>query len=150
MDITIRPAKPEDIPRLCGLLAELFSIETDFKIDLVKQVKGLTMLLHDPSDASLLVAAARGDEIIGMGTAQLIVSTAEGGAVALVEDIIVRKEYRGAGIGAGILSLIEQWCKERRATRLQLLADRNNTPALDFYSHRGWASTNLVCLRKYI
>lgn len=150
MDITIRPAKPEDIPWLCDLLAELFSIEADFEIDLAKQAKGLAMLLHDPADASLLVVAAKGDGIIGMGSVQLVVSTAEGGAAALVEDIIVRKEYRGAGIGAGILSLIEQWCKERGATRLQLLADRNNTPALDFYSHKGWASTNLVCLRKYI
>jgi hypothetical protein len=30
MDLAIRPARPEDIPRMCELLAELFSIESDF------------------------------------------------------------------------------------------------------------------------
>jgi ribosomal protein S18 acetylase RimI-like enzyme len=32
---------------------------------------------------------------------------------------------------------------------LQLLADKNNLPALNFYQKQGWQSTQLVCLRKH-
>ncbi len=150
MNVIIRPAQSEDLPGMCDLLHDLFSLESDFSPDREKQVRGLTMLLHDPADASLIVVAVQGDDVIGMGTVQLVVSTAEGGAAGLVEDIIVRKEHRRAGIGTGILSQIEAWCKARKATRLQLLTDRQNVRALDFYTHRGWVSTDLICRRKSI
>ena len=32
---------------------------------------------------------------------------------------------------------------------MQLLADRTNHPALDFYRRQGWQHTQLICLRKY-
>ena len=146
----IRSAEIGDIPQMAELLEDLFSIESGFSADFEKQVCGLTMLLNDPSGSSLIVVAVREDAIIGMGTVQLVVSTAEGGATGLVEDIIVQKDYRGTGIGTRILSQIHQWCKMRGATRLQLLADIDNTPACHFYSLRGWVVTNLVCLRKYL
>ncbi len=132
MQITIRAAEKRDIPGMCVLLRDLFSLESDFTPDREKQMRGLTMLLHGPAYASLIVVAAQNDEVIGMGTVQLVVSTAEGGAAGLVEDIIVRKEYRGIGIGTAILSRIEEWCKERKATRIQLLADSNNFSAWKF------------------
>jgi hypothetical protein len=31
---------------------------------------------------------------------------------------------------------------------MQLLADRNNINALDFYKKQKWAATQLICLRK--
>ena len=40
------------------------------------------------------------------------------------------------------------WAAERDLTRLQLLADRDNTAALKFYEAMGWQPTRLVCLRK--
>jgi hypothetical protein len=43
MDVTIRPARPADIPRMCDLLADPFSVESDFEVEAVnKQVKGLS------------------------------------------------------------------------------------------------------------
>jgi hypothetical protein len=33
-------------------------------------------------------------------------------------------------------------------TRLQLLADKSNSPALAFYTRQGWQSTQLFALRK--
>jgi ribosomal protein S18 acetylase RimI-like enzyme len=148
MDITIRPAKPEDIPQLCDLLAELFSIETDFEIDLVKQVKGLSMLVTDPSGSSLvLVAVAQGGAVIGMATVQTLVSTAEGGRVGLVEDVVVDSRWRCRGVGTRLLARIIDWSRENKFTRLQLLADRTNHVAVDFYCSRGWSATSLNCMR---
>ena len=86
--------------------------------------------------------------VIGMVTAQLVVSTAEGGRSALVEDLVVDASERGTGAGRALLAAVEGWARRSGATRLQLLADRENAPALRFYGRMGWSGTRLVCLRR--
>jgi GNAT superfamily N-acetyltransferase len=129
------------------LLGQLFSIEADFTPDAWRQRLGLALMLSDHRVRTVLVAERSG-EVLGMVTGQLVVSTAEGGLSALVEDMIVEEGARGAGIGRALLEGIERWALERGATRLQLLADHENAPALGFYDRAGWSSTRLVCLRK--
>lgn len=46
MDFIIRPARPDDISGMCGLLNELFSIEADFEPDPRKQAIGSLLLEH--------------------------------------------------------------------------------------------------------
>jgi GNAT superfamily N-acetyltransferase len=87
--------------------------------------------------------------VVGMCTAQTLISTAEGGMAALIEDLVVGTNHRGQGIGAKLLQSIEQWAHSRGATRLQLLADRNNQAALQFYAKAGWKGTQLICIRKH-
>ncbi len=67
----------------------------------------------------------------------------------MVEDVVVRQEYRGQGIGRLLLEHLRAWAKKKKISRLQLLADRNNRAALDFYAQLGWKNTKLICLRKH-
>jgi len=150
MDFTIRHAQPEDLPRMCDLLAELFSIESDFVPDREKQVHGLSALIAMPPGNVLLLVAVHDKTVIGMATVQTLISTAEGGQVGLVEDVIVDQKFRGRGVGTRLLEEIVAWGKKTGLKRLQLLADRDNQPALDFYSSRGLTSTRLTCLRKLL
>jgi GNAT superfamily N-acetyltransferase len=150
MDILIRPARTEDLPGLCGLLDQLFLIESDFVPDAEKQARGLSLLINDPAGSSLVLAAVLGEQVIGMATVQTLVSTAEGGRVGLVEDVIVEPVFRGHGAGTRLLERIAAWGRENGITRLQLLADHENQPALDFYLSRGWTTTCLICMRKMI
>ena len=83
-----------------------------------------------------------------MCSGQLTVSTSEGGLAVLVEDVIVNQVGRGRGVGRQLMESLGQWADSQGATRLQLLADRNNQPALEFYKKLGWQSTELICLRK--
>jgi GNAT superfamily N-acetyltransferase len=83
-----------------------------------------------------------------MVTGQLVVSTAEGGASVLVEDMVVDGAERGLGVGRRLLDEIDRWAGERGATRLQLLADRDNAAALAFYDRTGWVRTRLVAVRR--
>lgn len=146
-DATIRPARPEDVPALVRLLSQLFTIEADFAPDRERQRKGLELLLADEARARVLVAERSG-ALVGMVAAQLVVSTAEGALSALVEDMVVDAPARGDGVGAWLLSEIEAWATARGATRLQLLADKENAPALRFYAREGWRPTQLVCWRR--
>lgn len=147
LNYTIRMANHTDIPHLLKLLELLFAIESDFTIDEQKQRHGLNMMLDDDAKSCIMVAQTR-QMVVGMCTAQILVSTAEGGVVALIEDLVVSEECRGKGIGKGLLASIENWAIARGARRLQLLADRNNIAALEFYKKMNWSCTQLICLHR--
>lgn len=147
-DYVIRPARLGDVEQLTVLLGDLFTMESDFAPDPVAQRKGLAALLRE-GDVKLLVAEAN-DRVIGMCSAQLLVSTAQGGVVALVEDVIVVKDRRGQGIGRTLLKALERWALDEGASRLQLVADKDNAEAMAFYGRLGWKKTNLVVFRKML
>ena len=146
--ITIRTAKPSDIPELVKLLKELFTIEEDFDFDQEKQARGLNLLLDSEKNCFIVAQLFNDGKVLGMCTVQTLISTAEGGQVGLLEDLIVAADFRHQGIGAKLLAGAVNWADRRGLTRLQLLADKNNLPALNFYQKQGWQSTQLVCLRK--
>ncbi|WP_207858394.1 GNAT family N-acetyltransferase [Lucifera butyrica] len=145
----IRTGALPDIDKLTDLLRVLFTIETDFVFDAEQQRRGLELILKDNTRGCLLVAEVE-QEIIGMCTAQLLVSTAAGGMKALVEDLVVAERYRSKGVGKQLLQAIEMWAVSKGAKRLDLLADRSNTPALEFYRQVGWQTTELICLQRKI
>ena len=144
---TIGTAKAEDLPALEALLAALFSIEVDFRPDGDRQRRGLALLISDAERAVVMTARDAAGSVVGMASAQLVVSTAEGAWSAWIEDVVVAESFRGKGIGASLLSALLDWAREKGATRAQLLADRTNDPALDFYRRLGWQSTQLGAWR---
>ncbi len=150
MDLLVRPARSDDIARMCDLLAELFSIESDFSPDRQKQARGLDLLLNDSSGLSIVFVAEEDGEIVGMCSVQKLTSTAEGGPAGLIEDLIVKKDRRGKGVGSSLLSEIIKWCMTKNISRVQLLRDSDNKQALKFYTGKGWADTGLICMRKML
>ena len=128
------------------LLRQLFAIEADFDFSAERQRRGLELLLA-ATTARVIVAEEDG-KVIGMATAQLVISTAEGGPSLLVEDLVVLPAHRKKGIGPALLIALAGWGSGMGADRMQLLADRTNSSALDFYRHLGWRETQLICLRK--
>lgn len=130
------------------LLRQLFAIEEDFTFDADRQQKGLELLL-DSANGVIMVAVEK-QAVVGMGSGQLVISTAEGGPSLLVEDVVVQPSRQGRGIGTRLLQTLGEWGAKRGAGRMQLLADRHNAVALDFYHRRGWQQTQLICLRKFV
>ncbi|MES9995624.1 GNAT family N-acetyltransferase [Desulfovibrio aminophilus] len=144
---TIRQARPEDVDALVELLGLLFELEADFRPEPSRQRHGLDLMLRDQFIRRVSVAEL-GGQAVGMATGQVVVSTAEGGPAALVEDVVVRPDQRGKGLGRALMEDIEAWAAKAGITRLQLLADRGNAPAFGFYASCGWRTTGLVCLRR--
>lgn len=148
MNAVIRRAGQEDIPALLDLLRLLFSIEKDFVFDAAKQERGLRLLLSNPQTA--VIVAVQSGQVIGMCTGQLLISTAQGGPSALVEDVAVLPDHQGKGIGRRLVAAAEAWAVSQGASRIQLLADRNNAPALAFYQKMKFKTTAMICLRKML
>lgn len=142
-NIKIREAVPDDIEILCGLLIELFTIEDDFTPDVEKHRLGISMLIDAKTNGIILVAESY-LEIQGMVNLQKIASTAEGGYSVLIEDLYVKREYRGRGVGRMLIERALQWAKNEGALRVQLAADMRNNPALSFYSNAGFNMSNLI------
>lgn len=145
---TIRTATSADIPQLVALLNALFAIEADFDFDPDKQTRGLNLLLDSAKDRVFVAISLKENKVLGLCTVQTLISTAEGGPVGLLEDLIVAADFRHQGIGAKLLAEAANWAECQGLKRLQLLADKNNGAALDFYQKQGWQATQLVCLRK--
>ena len=145
--ITTRCAHESDIPQLVLLLEALFSIEADFLIDSDKQARGLALLITSHKDCILIAELSGCHKIVGMCSIQTLISTAEGGVVGLLEDLIVAADYRQQGIATKLLDAAISWSKLQGLKRLQLLADKNNALALAFYQKQGWQPTQLICLR---
>lgn len=148
MTAVIRDARLEDIPALVDLLQLLFSIEADFAFEPAHHRRGLAAMLEGCGKHRCIKVAETEGNVVGMCTAQTLISTAEGGVVALVEDVVVQPTWQGQGIGRQLLASVEAWALAHGATRLQLLADHSNTDALKFYERTGWAKTRMICLRR--
>ena len=146
---TIRPATFDDLETLVRLLEVLFRLEADFSFDAARQREGLRRLLASGPTRKIIVAEIAG-QVVGMCTAQEVTSTAEGREAAWIEDVVVFPAFRRQGIARALLRAVGQWAQARGISRLQLLADRDNTPALAFYADEAWQTTQLICLRKRV
>lgn len=143
--VKIRDAGEGDVGGMVALLGLLCAVEADFDFDAEKQRQGLALLLDE---GEVLVAACAG-AIVGMCSMQRLVSTAEGGWAGLIEDVVVAPTHRRQGIASQLLAAMEARASELGIARLQLLVDRTNRPAIDFYAASGWQPTALRALRRY-
>ena len=144
-EATIRPAQPADIPALLPLLHTLFAIEPDFRFDAGKAEAALRALIGAP-EAVVLVAETKAG-ICGMASMQTLISTAEGKAVGLVEDVVLAPEARGQGTGRRLVTTLLDIAKARGYPRVQLLVDKENGDAKAFYARLGGAPTRMECIR---
>jgi GNAT superfamily N-acetyltransferase len=75
------------------------------------------------------------------------VSTALGGKVGLLEDMVVRPEFRGQGVGLALLSAAIEYAQQVGCLRLTLLTDVDNLSAQQFYQRAGFAQSSMVPMR---
>ena len=147
MNTRIDFATAADLEAMAELLAELFTLESDFQPERAKQLRGLCMILDNPQIGQLFVLR-KGQEVIGMANALITVSTAEGCRVVLLEDVIVKAEFRGRKFGRRLVEHILAWAAASGLPRVTLLADSANAPALGFYQSLGFEHSAMRVLRK--
>ena len=101
--IRIEQATTEHIAQMADLLAVLFSEEVEFRPDREKQIRALRMIVSAPERGNIFVATEE-DEVVGMTSLLFTISTAQGAPACWLEDMVIRPEHRGKGIGTKLLS----------------------------------------------
>ena len=144
--ISVRPATVADLPELGDLLTLLFTQEADFQPDRARQERGLHLILAQP-EVGLILCAAAGTHLAGMVSLLFTVSTAEGGRAAWLEDMIVRPEFRDQGVGKSLLQAAIAAGQAAGCTRITLLTDADNAPAMRFYARAGFQRSAMVPFR---
>ncbi len=142
----IEPATVEDMPELAELLHELFTKESDFRPDQTKQLRGLKLILEQPSKGRIFVLRSYG-KLLGMINLLFTISTAEGGAVIILEDLIVMQDHRSQGLGAQLLRYALEFARQKEFLRITLLTDRLDEPAKHFFHRHGFHESGMVPMR---
>ena len=145
--IQIRQAVIADIPQLCDLLSLLFTQEADFTPDAGRQARGLRLILEQPQVGRIYCATDNDSVVVGMVSLLFTVSTAEGGVAAWLEDMVVHPHRRGHGIGEQLLQEAINQARAAGCSRITLLTDAGNEPAMRFYSKAGFARSQMVPFR---
>lgn len=139
-------ANTNDLPELIEMLNDLFTQDIEFVPDMKKQKRGLEAIINNPWIGEILVI--KGDsKILGMVSLLYSISTALGGKVAILEDMIIHQAFRGKGLGKELLSEAISFSKERNCLRLTLLTDFNNDVAIQFYQQAGFKKSEMIPMR---
>ena len=148
-NIVIEPATEADLDELSVLLGELFAQESDFRPDKDKQLRGLRLIFEQPSRGRVFVLRRDG-AIVGMINLLFTISTAEGGFVMLLEDLVVHKKYQGHGYGAKLLNYAIDFAKKKNLLRITLLTDRPENVAQEFFRRHGFVESSMIPMRLWI
>jgi GNAT superfamily N-acetyltransferase len=127
-------------------LSALFEQEQEFAPDPEAQARGLEQIINNPDVGTILVAR-QGGQIAGMVNLLFTVSTALGGKVAVLEDMIVSVQCRGAGMGTRLLAEAVAFARSQGCKRVTLLTDRANEAAQRFYGRQGFVASSMVPMR---
>ena len=134
--LTIRPAEKVDAPLILQFIREL----ADYEKLLDQAVATEADLLRDGWSAEpkfrCIIAEWDGTPA-GFGLYFFNYSTFQGRPGLYVEDVFVRPEFRGRGIGKGIFIHLAQEAVRQNCGRFQWQVLDWNKPAIDFYDSLG-------------
>ena len=156
MDYRIRKTIKEDMPQVLELIKELAvfekepdAVEVTTEI-LVREGFGENPLFH-------CFVAEKDGTIDGMALFYYRFSTWKGRTIHL-EDLIVKQEKRGLGLGSALYKKVLEFAKIENIKRVEWVVLDWNRPAIDFYARSGakilkdWYTVQMdeAGLKKYV
>lgn len=145
----VEPATIEDLAALIELVMNLFSLSGDFTPDREVQERGLQLILEQPSRGRIFVVR-NDDQIFGMVNLLFTISTARGGFVILMEDVVIHPDHRGQGYGTMLVDYTAEFAKQKHFKRITLLTDRISAESQEFFIKRGFEYSNMIPMRRII
>ncbi|MDY0234815.1 MAG: GNAT family N-acetyltransferase [Gudongella sp.] len=134
-NVKFRLAEPEDVGLVLRFIKELADYEK-----LLHEVVATEEILMETifeKKAAEVVIAEYNDEPIGFALFFHNFSTFLGRPGLYLEDLYVRPEMRGKGIGKLLLAYLAKLARDRNCGRLEWWCIDWNTPSIDFYKSLG-------------
>jgi GNAT superfamily N-acetyltransferase len=134
--LRLRAAEEADVPAIFQLIGELADYER-LRAQMVGSMQSLQRhLFGDPRFAQAVMAEWDG-AVAGFGLYFFNYSTFLCQPGLYLEDLFVRPEFRGRGIGLGLLRLLEQRARASGCGRLEWSVLDWNESAIEFYREFG-------------
>lgn len=133
-------ATPEEAAAVAGLLVEFrdWHERTDPPDEAFHRV--VRELISDPATDYLLGSAEQGEAPAGVVQQRYRHGVWRDGDDAWLEDLFVRSQARGAGLGRALAEAAVQRARERGCVRIALDVDAGNAAARGLYASLGLAS----------
>ena len=135
-DLRILPARSEDVPIILSLIRALGEYER-LSHEVVATEDGLRAWLFGERPAAEVVLASVNDTVVGFALFFHNFSTFLGRPGLYLEDLFVKPEWRGRGIGQRLLVHLASLAVERGCGRMEWTVLDWNEPALRFYERMG-------------
>jgi GNAT superfamily N-acetyltransferase len=135
-DNRIRRVVPSDVGRVVALTHELADYEkAPDECHLTDEQ--LHTALFGPAPALFGHVAEVAGEVVGFALWFLSFSTWRGVHGLYLEDLFVRPEHRGAGLGKALLAALARECVDHGYERFEWSVLNWNTPSIEFYRSVG-------------
>ncbi len=135
-NLTIREATEADIPALLGLIRELAEYEKLTHLVVATEESYKQALFGDQPAAEALMALVDG-EPVGYAIFFQNFSTFLGRPGIYLEDIYVRPDTRGQGIGKKLFCTVARIAHDRNCGRMEWCVLHWNKPSIEFYDALG-------------
>jgi GNAT superfamily N-acetyltransferase len=138
--LSIRTARPEDIPVILGFIKELASFEK-LENEVVATEDILNESLFGEKQFTEVILAEINRESVGFAVFFFNFSTFLGRPGLYIEDLYVKPEFRGRGIGKALLKHCATIATKRNCGRMEWWVLKWN-PARKFYENIGAKAMN--------
>ncbi len=133
----LRPAEPHDVAQVVKMIRELAEFEQ--LLDQCQTTEELVMASAFPSNGNPLikiVIAELESNICGFALYFYNYSTFTGRPGIYLEDLYVREQYRGQGLGTKFFKYLKNACVKENCPRLEWAVLDWNQSARTFYTNR--------------
>ena len=134
--VTLRPATRDDVPLILALIRELAEYEREPDAVKADEATLAANLFGEHPGAEVVIAEADGRPA-GFALFFHNFSTWLGRRGLYLEDLFVRPEFRGRGVGQVLMAYLAKLAVERGCGRFEWWVLDWNAPALDFYRRLG-------------
>lgn len=148
MELRCIPSQLTDIERLLSFMQELYAHDALVFTESAAR-KALHQLLTNDALGRIWLIECDG-AVAGYAVLTFGFSLEFQGRDAFVDELYLRADYRGRGIGRQVLDYIADVCREAGVNALHLEVERANTVAQQVYRKAGFADHNRYLLTRWL
>lgn len=145
---SIRAGTPSDTPLILQFIRDLAEYE-GIADRVTATEEGLEETLFGDAPPAETALAFVGEEPVGFAIFYHTFSTLLGKRGLHLDDLFIKPEWRGNGLGTTMLRWLASLAVERKCGRFEWWCMKDNAPALDFYHRIGAKSLDEVFILRF-
>lgn len=146
IDVAFREVQTSDIELLLEFMKEFYE-HSNLAFNESAARASVERLLDDESLGKIWLLESR-DGFVGYIALTLGFSLEFHGRDAFIDEIYVREQYRGQGIGRSTIKFVEGFCQLHDVKALHVEVERDNEPALGLYRALRFTTQNSRLMTK--